>query len=214
MEERRKNMENAFMCVSNDINGKEVIIIDDVCASGATLEACAAALKERGAKKVSGLTFTREILTEIIMEIKVSARNLKMTDDIREYAEKKLNKLSKYLSNITAAHMELEEEKSKSRLSRVSAQVTLNINGLLLRGEQKDDNVKPAIDAVTDVMERLIDKYKKRYIVNKSKVHESIRVVPKENDHTAEANRPVVKRKKFIVETHADRPRYRPNGVY
>ena len=36
-----------------------------------------------------------------------------MTDDIREYAEKKLNKLSKYLSNITVAHMELEEEKIK-----------------------------------------------------------------------------------------------------
>lgn len=133
------------------------------------------------------------------MEIKISARNLKITDDIREYAEKKLNKLSKYLSNITVAHMELEEEKSKSRLSRISAQVTLNINGLLLRGEQKDDDVKPAIDAVTDVMERLIDKYKKRYTVNKSKVHESIRVVPEENDHTVEVNRPVVKRKKFTV---------------
>ena len=59
--------------------------------------------------------------------------------------------------------------------------------------------MKPAIDAVTDVMERLIDKYKKRYTVNKSKVHESIRVVPEENDHTVEVIRPVVKRKKFTV---------------
>lgn len=61
VEERRKNMENAFTCVSNDIKGKEVIIIDDVCTSGATLEACAAVLKERGAKKVSGFTLAREI---------------------------------------------------------------------------------------------------------------------------------------------------------
>ncbi len=133
------------------------------------------------------------------MDIKISARNLTMDADIRGYAEKKVNKLTRYLSNITAIHMELAEEKSKSRLPSYVAQVTLNINGFLLRGVQKDDNLKSAIDAVTDVMERLIDKYKKRYTVNKSKVHESIRTVKEENAVTGEGQGPVVKRKSFIV---------------
>ena len=43
------------------VNGKTIILIDDVCTSGATLEACAAVLKEKGAKKVSGFTLAREI---------------------------------------------------------------------------------------------------------------------------------------------------------
>jgi putative sigma-54 modulation protein len=133
------------------------------------------------------------------MDIKISGKNLTIDDDIRGYAEKKITKLTRYLSNITTMHMELSEEKSKSRLSSYVVQVTLNINGFLLRGVQKDDNLKSAIDAVTDVMERLIDKYKKRYTVNKSKVHESIRTVKEENDTSDEEKSPVVRRKRFFV---------------
>jgi len=60
-EERRSNMENAFTCISSEVNGKDIMIIDDVCTSGATLEACAAALKLKGANKISGFTLAREI---------------------------------------------------------------------------------------------------------------------------------------------------------
>lgn len=133
------------------------------------------------------------------MDIKISSRNLAITEDIRDYAEKKLTRLNRYLGNITLTHMELAEEKSKSRLSMYVAQVTLNINGILLRGEQKDDNLKSAIDAVTDVMERQIDKYKKRYSINKGKVHESIRTKDEEKGSGEEIKGPVVKRKSFIV---------------
>ena len=133
------------------------------------------------------------------MDIKISAKNLIIDEDIRGYAEKKINKLTRYLTNITMMHMELSEEKSKSRLSSYVVQVTLNINGFLLRGVQKDDNLKSAIDAVTDVMERLIEKYKKRYTVNKAKVHESIRTAKEEGDIAAEVGKPVIRRKKFAL---------------
>ena len=133
------------------------------------------------------------------MDIKISAKNLTIDDDIRGYADKKINKLTRYLTNITMMHMELSEEKSKSRLSSYVVQVTLNINGFLLRGVQKDDNLKSAIDAVTDVMERLIEKYKKRYTVNKSKVHESIRTAKEGGYIVDEVSGPVIRRKKFVV---------------
>jgi putative sigma-54 modulation protein len=96
-------------------------------------------------------------------------------------------------------HMELSEEKSKSRVSSYVVQVTLNINGFLLRGVQKDDNLKSAIDAVADVMERLIEKYKKRYAVNKSKVHESIRTAKEEAEVAPEISKPVIRRKRFAL---------------
>lgn len=60
--ERYQNVEGAFICKSSDkIAGKAVIVIDDVCTSGATLEACANALKAAGATSVWGLTFAREV---------------------------------------------------------------------------------------------------------------------------------------------------------
>ena len=59
--ERRANMVDAFACHNNKLEGKAVIVIDDVATSGATLEACAAALKAGGADSVWGVTLAREI---------------------------------------------------------------------------------------------------------------------------------------------------------
>jgi predicted amidophosphoribosyltransferase len=61
VEERRRNVADAFACRDEKLGGKQVILIDDVCTSGATLESCAAALKDKGATSVWGLTLAREI---------------------------------------------------------------------------------------------------------------------------------------------------------
>jgi predicted amidophosphoribosyltransferase len=54
-------MENAFSHMGDEVRGLDVVVIDDVCTSGATLEACASALKAAGAKHVTGFTLAREI---------------------------------------------------------------------------------------------------------------------------------------------------------
>ena len=59
--ERKANMENTFICDSDGASGRDVIVIDDVCTSGATLESCAVALKSAGAGHVLGFTLAREI---------------------------------------------------------------------------------------------------------------------------------------------------------
>jgi len=59
-EERRRNVADAFVCRDDRVSGKQIILIDDVCTSGATLEACAAALKSGGATSVWGLTLADE----------------------------------------------------------------------------------------------------------------------------------------------------------
>lgn len=64
VEERRQNVADAFRCCDDSVNGKQVIIVDDVCTSGATLKACAVALKSGGATSVWGLTLAREIQVE------------------------------------------------------------------------------------------------------------------------------------------------------
>lgn len=61
LEQRQSNVTNAFTCSSNRLRDKQVILIDDVSTSGATLNACAAALKASGAKSVWGLVLAKEI---------------------------------------------------------------------------------------------------------------------------------------------------------
>ncbi|MFO7772604.1 MAG: phosphoribosyltransferase family protein [Dehalococcoidia bacterium] len=61
VEQRRRNVADAFVCRDEKVRGKQIILIDDVCTSGATLESCAAAIKNKGAASVWGLTLAREI---------------------------------------------------------------------------------------------------------------------------------------------------------
>jgi ComF family protein len=59
--ERRSNVANAFSCRDRRLKGKQVLLIDDVSTSGATLDACARALKKGGATSVWGVVLAREI---------------------------------------------------------------------------------------------------------------------------------------------------------
>jgi len=58
--ERRRNVQDAFVC-NQGLKEKQILLIDDVCTTGATLDACAMALKSAGASSVWGLTVAREI---------------------------------------------------------------------------------------------------------------------------------------------------------
>ena len=58
--ERHSNVDGAFHCRDGRLATRSIILIDDVYTTGATLDACAAALKESGAAAVWGLTLARE----------------------------------------------------------------------------------------------------------------------------------------------------------
>ena len=54
-------MTRAFLCQERGLEGRNLLLVDDVCTTGATLDACAQALKKAGAKAVFGLTLAREV---------------------------------------------------------------------------------------------------------------------------------------------------------
>jgi competence protein ComFC len=57
---RRNSVANAFAVRRNDLlDGKRVLLIDDVFTTGATVSACAETLKEAGAEEVFALTVAR-----------------------------------------------------------------------------------------------------------------------------------------------------------
>lgn len=61
--ERFKNVENAFYTDRiGDIQGKKVILIDDIFTTGATVISCAGELKKSGAKEVKILTIAKSKL--------------------------------------------------------------------------------------------------------------------------------------------------------
>jgi ComF family protein len=59
-EERRSNIAGIFACSQTEaLRGKTILLIDDVCTTGSTLNACAEVLKQAGAEKVIGLVVAK-----------------------------------------------------------------------------------------------------------------------------------------------------------
>jgi predicted amidophosphoribosyltransferase len=50
--ERMKNLKNAFKIGENDVKLDKVLIVDDIYTSGATIEACTQALKNKGIRNI------------------------------------------------------------------------------------------------------------------------------------------------------------------
>jgi ComF family protein len=66
-EERWHNVKNAFSFnkkMTSSIQGKNILLIDDVCTTGSTLNACSLILKLNGAKKVFAVTLARSFKEE------------------------------------------------------------------------------------------------------------------------------------------------------
>ncbi len=135
-------------------------------------------------------------------KIDIQARNMRLTDNTREYVESKASKLERYLQEIEEIHVELSHEKSARQASdRQAAQLTVRGKGFLLRTEERSDDLHTAFDAAWDKMQRQIERYKGKHYHGRgdgrsaAEVHEEEMPV----DETGELLPLIAKRKKFII---------------
>src|SRR4030067_2963462 len=94
------------------------------------------------------------------MQVILKGKNIEITDWLREYVEKKVNKLDRYLPEIQEVRIELSVQKTRSSQDRQVDQLTVRSNGVILRAEERTDDIFAAIDAVVDKMHRQIARYK------------------------------------------------------
>lgn len=94
------------------------------------------------------------------MQLEITAKNIELSPQVRRHIEGKLGKLGRHLASISKAKLEIAEERTRSPQHRFIAQLTIDSNGTLLRGEQRGENLLTAIDKVAEIMDRQIRRYK------------------------------------------------------
>ena len=93
------------------------------------------------------------------MQVSVTARRLEMTPELKTFAEEKVRKITKHLDRVIDAHIVLSVEKY-----RHTAEVTLNVNGFLIHGEEISSDIYTSIEQVIHKINTQIKKYKSKLI--------------------------------------------------
>lgn len=135
-------------------------------------------------------------------QVEIQGRNMEVTDQIHDYISSKAEKLDRYLKEIEEIHVELAYAKSaRSAADRQVAQITVSGRRLLLRTEERADDIYTAFDAAFDKMQRQIERYKgkrKRGRGDGRSAAEASGFVL-ENEVVEDDDMVVVRRKKFAV---------------
>src|SRR3990172_7805313 len=95
------------------------------------------------------------------MELIFRGKNVTLGEDFREYAARKLDRLSRYLPLAEHAIVGGRRE-AKGSVGRFVVQVTLNANGTFLRAEERAGQLEAALDSVSDVLSRQVTRFKQR----------------------------------------------------
>jgi putative sigma-54 modulation protein len=97
------------------------------------------------------------------MELLVTFRHLEPNDSLRSYAEEKVSRIEKYISNITEVHVILAHQKRS-----FVAEVILHVNRAKITAkEATENNMYASIDLVMDKIERQVKKYKDKLTSHK-----------------------------------------------
>jgi len=142
------------------------------------------------------------------VKIDIFGRNMEVTDRIREYVEKKISKLDRFMSDIDEARVDLKSVASaRNANDRQVAQITVRGRRFILRSEERSDDIFTAFDAAVDKMQRNIERYKGKHWRGRGDGRSAAEVVEIPEPEIEQEETPIVRRKTFnlipMTETEA-----------
>lgn len=90
------------------------------------------------------------------MKFNIHGKNIEVTEPIRSYIESKIGKIEKYFKDTDLEAVVNLRVRGKEQI----AEVTIPANKMILRAEEKHNDLYAAIDLVSDKLERQIRKNK------------------------------------------------------
>ncbi len=123
------------------------------------------------------------------MRINVTFRQIERSDELREYIEEKLKKLNKYADGPIDVNVILSSEKF-----RQVAEVIVSGDGMRAAAKEEQDDIRAAIDLVSDKIEKQLKKYREKLISRRGMQQDITSSTIDEDD---ESNMSVIKTEKM-----------------
>jgi len=126
------------------------------------------------------------------MKVQIRGRNIEVTDALKDYIAKRVGKLDRYIDNLGDAQVTMTVEKESHRI-----EVTIPVNGMILRGEESTGDMYTSTDLVVEKLEKQIQKYKGK--LQKRGIRVMDMQKPSNPDDTEEEAPKLVKTKRFAI---------------
>lgn len=135
------------------------------------------------------------------MKTIVRGKNVEVPERVRDYAERKLRRLERMLDDRSDAIVELSNEQHRSAADAHIAEITLVIDGQILRGHAAGSSYQAALDEVVDKVERRAVDYREKPRLRARPIEER-QLLQRIADGTPgpRRERRIVKTKRFAIE--------------
>ena len=98
------------------------------------------------------------------MQLQVKGKNVEVSDSIRSYAESKLRRLERQLSDPTVVELELAVERNPSIAENQVAEATVWTKGPVLRAREASSDMKASIDQLANKLARQVKRYREKRV--------------------------------------------------
>ncbi|WP_448533404.1 ribosome hibernation-promoting factor, HPF/YfiA family [Parathermosynechococcus lividus] len=97
------------------------------------------------------------------MRLVIHGKNIDITDGIRSYVNQKIERAASHFQNvINEIDVHLSVARNRSTAPKQTAEVTLFVNGSVIRAEESSENLYASIDLVADKIARKLRKLKEK----------------------------------------------------
>lgn len=98
------------------------------------------------------------------MDVRFVTRNVELPVDVKDYMEKKLSKIEKFFDRILDTQVALSYKRGMNVV-----EITSNVNGLVMRGEDYAPDLRKAFDLALKNIERQVKKHKS-YLTDRARM--------------------------------------------
>ncbi|BDR57942.1 ribosome hibernation-promoting factor, HPF/YfiA family [Xylocopilactobacillus apicola] len=131
----------------------------------------------------------------------IRGENIEVTEAIRNYVQKRLDKLDKYFTDELSGEPSCNVNLKVYPEKKAKAEVTIIIHSLVLRAEQTTNDLYQSIDFVSEKLERQIRKYKTR-INRRNRAKGFVEpelIVDSQHDNSEDEATPLVRTKRLSL---------------